>query len=1208
MSIHINSDKEKFQGSKPKLVGNDELTVRGGTGSLEKEILRTQLDANTGLPRVGINRTGQRVNDVKILTGGSGYISPPVVTISPPIGGGIQAQGSAFIFNGQVVSIAVNDPGSGYSQAPTVTIQAGGGVGASAEALLDTVDYELDINGAIRTSTSIISDTARILNLDIDNFVTPNAAFRAPSLKTFINNSGTLWSSGIILQENAYRYFGQNVYQALNSGQTGSDAPVHTDGEALNGEVNFKHIGFRVVDAKEYGYSETGPAGEFPRSITPLLGDRSDKIATTEYVLNLATNDVGGRIYVSEQIGKDTNDGRSPVNPVRTIKRACQLAWETPGVKESVIIAGGEYIEDNPISIPPDASIVGDNLRLVIIRPANTGKHIFKFGDKNYVIGVTYQDKVNSSGASVGTWDFAMVFDDKQRLNYDATANGDFGIDFPVGHQFFGNASFQADFLNNLEGLDQLSAGIEIFGVNSGTTGIVGEVIFDISDSAAVDENGDPTAFKTGRLKNIVKTAGDSFNNSESFFYGGTGSSKWKPVTDYSIGDIIWTDAVLGDQSLTGYVYTVTVAGTSTTSAPTHGAGAASNGTVEFTFLRGAYIVSVTNLESTRPEGEVVFSSKEYEISDDLPIQLIDFTKEGTFTDGFQNQIYGSAEDLGGIVFYTNQLDGSSNIHDFQEGEEIEIDGMPTNAPDLSFFNGKHRIYKVIEDADGRSRRFVLPKKVPTSIGLSAEDEWDPGTVGATPSVRSCSKSVTMSLLNTPNKFPIASPVARRYQDACSQIRNNVDFIADEVVRKINDQFKQEHYFAYDISGNNFKIYLGTSTYVHTYVNGGTISAGGNTYNVTNFVYDNSVAGEATITIDSAPAFAEDDTILIANLIVECVIDGVTTQKTYPSFSIPVSDTKCRRDVGHFLNALIQDLEYGSNYNIITAAKRYVSAGQIEYVDYEIIQTVRAIEYARELAIYAMRKWRTGTGLAGEPVYVPQYSTLDQYIDLTVIDDTASPACDNVRSAIDTLSYLFVDVLANNSSGTYLDAAYLIARNRHHIADEAYKSAKQQYSSLSLSNIDERKCRRDVNYVLNGVLRDLVLGGNTGSVNAAELYYTGSALTGVPSSELGATRYAFQKVRDLSIQAMRNWKTAAGSAVTADYTIIPQFTDGTILVDANGTPTAQLTPSGAIYDPGTGVFTMTFAAPHGVTTNESIRLEIESFVFKCAMDNNRSEH
>ena len=256
MAIHINSDKEKFRADKPRLIGDSELTVRGGTGANEKEILRTQLDDNTGLPRVGINRTGQRVNEVKIISGGSGYVSAPTVTIGAPAGGGgVQAQGSAFIFNGQVVSVAINEPGTGYSQAPLVTLSGGGGAGASVEAVLDTVDFELDINGAIRTSTSIISDTARILNLDIDNFVTPNAAFRAPSLKTFANNTGTLWSPNIILQENAYRYFGANMYQAINSGQTGNLAPTHTDGIELNGEVQFKHIGFRVVDQNAYGYS-----------------------------------------------------------------------------------------------------------------------------------------------------------------------------------------------------------------------------------------------------------------------------------------------------------------------------------------------------------------------------------------------------------------------------------------------------------------------------------------------------------------------------------------------------------------------------------------------------------------------------------------------------------------------------------------------------------------------------------------------------------------------------------------------------------------------------------------------------------------------------------------------------------------------------------------------------------------------------------------
>ena len=420
MSFNINSDKEFISGSQPKLIGENELTIRSGIGSLEKEIIRTQLDPVTGLPRVGINRTGQRVNTITIVEGGTGYTSEPSVTFSAPqTAGGIQALGSAFVdFTGAVSNIAVNNPGNGYTSPPTVTITGGGGGGATATAVLDTVDFELDINGAIRTSTSIISDTARILNLDIENFVTPDADFRAPNLKTFMNNTGTSWSSGIIIQKDSYRWAGPNVYQALNTGVTGSIPPTHTDGITTNGEVQFKHIGYRVIDENAFGYNETGEAGTYPRSITPLLGDRSDKIATTEYVLNLATNDVGGRVYVSQQIGSDLNDGRSAVNPVRSIKKAAQLAWATPGVKETIIVSGGDYVEDNPISLPPDCSVVGDNLRLVIIRPANPGKHIMKFGDKNYVIGVTYRDQIDSVGDSVATWDFAMVFERQAKTNY----------------------------------------------------------------------------------------------------------------------------------------------------------------------------------------------------------------------------------------------------------------------------------------------------------------------------------------------------------------------------------------------------------------------------------------------------------------------------------------------------------------------------------------------------------------------------------------------------------------------------------------------------------------------------------------------------------------------------------------------------------------------------------------------------------------------
>ena len=1570
MSFKFNSDREQLRAIAPQIIGDEVISYRSGTGADEKEVMRTLLDPDTKLPRVGINRTGSRIDRYVVTNPGSGYTQLPTVTVAPPPAGpnARQAFASASVSaEGRVVGILIDDPGDGYISAPAVSITGGNGSGAAADSFLDTVDFELDINGAIRTSTSIISDTARILNLDIDNLVTPDAQYRAPNLKTFINNTGTQWVPDKFYQENAFVVRGGNVYQAVSTGYSSAnplDPPLHIDGIEVNGNpitdlarpgVLFKHIGFRVADQNEVYYNETGEAGIYPRSITPLLGDKSDKIATTEYVLNLATNDVGGRIYVSQQIGDDENDGRSAVNPVRTIKKACQLAWQTPGVKESIIISGGDYTEDNPISIPPDASIVGDNLRLVIVRPANPRKHIFKFGDKNYVIGVTYRDQ---EGADTFTWDFAMVFDDKQRVTYDSTVNGDYGTSWPVGTQVFGDDAFRATFQDN-GALSSLVSGLEMRGVNGG---LIRSTRVEFTTTTG------PSAYITGVFDYVNVSGG--ITSGETLSFGGPNTVRFTPNTAYTVGQLVWTS---------DHTYNVTVAGTSGENSPTHDQGAANNGdgTLEFTFVRDTYTVVTTDIISIRPEGEVVFENVPNDADPPLPIYRIDFSQQGQAdiaTGGYQDP--GIQEDLGGIVFYTNALQGAENIHDFKEGEEIFISGLSTSGPDLSSLNGISRIYKVIEDPDGRSRRFVIPKKLPSLT----DDNYDPGQFAA---VRTVAKSVTLTLLNSPFKFNEATPVARRYQDACLQIKNNADFIADEVVGKINDEFKKEYFSIYDIGGtaaqqftpsnvtydpatgyatftvnghgltagdgvsiadgsitftcamdgnktehyypeshnyssgkalpvenptantfdlyvgvsgpdqqftpsdasynpatgdltinlntthglsvgegitiddnslsftcdmdNNqstktyprpgidpyagravkitavpstteitvnvgasranqlftptaatyepvtgnltmtigqhgigvgrnivledesftftcaldgnqtehsyprpgvdpysggksievtavgftqhtvtdapydpatgdvtltvpnhgftngdyiklsdgsltytcdldgntvqksypragydypsgrwlqitnvstntfdinigsadytgthtfvsaavnglerqdgtltinvgtssdtsqhtfvpgtentnavkylpqsthtfvgttansikhlpqsahtfvrsasnslsvggdqFKIYLGTSRFVHTYVSGGTITFGGSSYNITNFEYDNFITGTATITIDtSIPGVSEDNIVKLADILVECVIDGVTTQKTYPSFNIPVSDNKCRRDIKHFLNALTQDLEFGSNNNILDAAKRYIDGTntEITFVENEIIQTVRAIEYARELAIYAMRKWRTGNGMAGDPIYTPVYSTVARYFDNTIIDDGNSPACDNVRSAIDTLSYLFVDVLANNASGTYLDAAYLIARNRDHIADEAYNAAIVQYPNLGLVNIDERKCRRDIGFILRALIRDLILGGNAGMLEAAESYYTGTQLTGIPASELGATIFAFNKVRDLSIEAMRNWVDSSGNASSAAlYTPIPRFTDTSILADPAGNP------------------------------------------------------
>ena len=200
-----------------------------------------------------------------------------------------------------------------------------------------------------------------------------------------------------------------------------------------------------------------------------------------------------------------------------------------------------------------------------------------------------------------------------------------------------------------------------------------------------------------------------------------------------------------------------------------------------------------------------------------------------------------------------------------------------------------------------------------------------------------------------------------------------------------------------------------------------------------------------------------------------------------------------------------------------------------------------------------MCNWRIRNRTTNDPLYTTKHATSTRYIDSTIISATAgSPACDDVRSAIDTLSFLWVDVISNNASGTYIDAAYLIARNADLIADQALIDTEFAYPNLNLSDLHQRKCRRDIKLVLEGLIRDLVLGGNHGIVSVAESYFSGTQLSGISEAQRPQTIYAFQRVKLYSIQAMRNWS------------------DGNVL---------QTTPTGSTYVPTTGALTVVIPDP-----------------------------
>jgi hypothetical protein len=126
------------------------------------------------------------------------------------------------------------------------------------------------------------------------------------------------------------------------------------------------------------------------------LGVSGNVVTTSVYTDNLfysngapyVTPVVGSSkfIYVAKN-GNDSNDGTLNA-PKLTIKAA--LASATAG--SSVLVAPGSYTEDNPITIPANVSLKGDDLRSVSVIPQNPSSDLFYVKNASYVWGITIRD------------------------------------------------------------------------------------------------------------------------------------------------------------------------------------------------------------------------------------------------------------------------------------------------------------------------------------------------------------------------------------------------------------------------------------------------------------------------------------------------------------------------------------------------------------------------------------------------------------------------------------------------------------------------------------------------------------------------------------------------------------------------------------------------------------------------------------------------
>ena len=138
------------------------------------------------------------------------------------------------------------------------------------------------------------------------------------------------------------------------------------------------------------------PLGELALNIhdAELFARRERTGIGTDVVRIGAGATVTNILYVTQD-GSDTNTGKKLGDAKRTIGAALTEATTGTVIK----VSAGSYLENNPLTIPEQVSIVGDSLREVSVSPQNSGSDLFYVSNGNYIAEMSYTGTLDTGKA-----------------------------------------------------------------------------------------------------------------------------------------------------------------------------------------------------------------------------------------------------------------------------------------------------------------------------------------------------------------------------------------------------------------------------------------------------------------------------------------------------------------------------------------------------------------------------------------------------------------------------------------------------------------------------------------------------------------------------------------------------------------------------------------------------------------------------------------
>jgi len=130
-----------------------------------------------------------------------------------------------------------------------------------------------------------------------------------------------------------------------------------------SGQLPVGELAINTADGIVYTQKDDG-------SIVPIAG---------------AGSSVRNFIFVSKD-GDDNNDGLRLGTAKATIKAAVGLSTDGDVIQ----VYPGTYLENNPIVLPPHVSVIGQDLRTVVVAPQNTTQDLFQVDNGNYISDMSF--------------------------------------------------------------------------------------------------------------------------------------------------------------------------------------------------------------------------------------------------------------------------------------------------------------------------------------------------------------------------------------------------------------------------------------------------------------------------------------------------------------------------------------------------------------------------------------------------------------------------------------------------------------------------------------------------------------------------------------------------------------------------------------------------------------------------------------------------